>query len=177
MPDPFPAASLFHTPLGWFGLLGTETGLKKITFGHASRQAARDALARDNLVERDWNPSLRQQCEAFSSGKKVKFPKLPLDRDRPLTAFQQRVVDVVQAIPPGETLTYGQVAELAGSPGAARAVGSVMSSNPVPIVIPCHRVVGSSGCLGGFSAPGGVETKRKLLEAEQRPPRAPRMAN
>lgn len=167
MPEPFPALSLFQTPLGWFGLLGTAAGLKKITFGHATIQAARGALAADDLVERDWNPSLRQQCEAFAAGKKAKFPKIPLDRDRPLTEFQQRVVDIVRAIPRGETLTYGQVAELAGSPGAARAVGSVMASNPVPIVIPCHRVVGSSGCLGGFSAPGGVETKRKLLEAEQ----------
>jgi methylated-DNA-[protein]-cysteine S-methyltransferase len=163
----FPALSLFQTQLGWFGLLGTETGLKKITFGHPSRKAAREAMSTTEVVERDWNPSLRKQCEAFAAGKKVKFPKVPLDRERPLTEFQQRVVDIVRAIPPGETLTYGQVAELAGSPGAARAVGSVMSKNPVPIVIPCHRVVGSSGCLGGFSAPGGVETKRKLLEAEQ----------
>jgi methylated-DNA-[protein]-cysteine S-methyltransferase len=158
---------LFQTQLGWFGLLGTEAGLKKITFGHPSRKAARETLSTTEVVERDWNPSLREQCEAFAAGKKVKFPKVPLDRDRPLTEFQQRVVDIVRAIPPGETLTYGQVAELAGSPGAARAVGSVMARNPVPIVIPCHRVVGSSGCLGGFSAPGGVETKRKLLEAEQ----------
>lgn len=167
MPASFPALSLFQTQLGWFGLLGTETGLKKITFGHPSRKAAREALSTTEVVERDWNPNLREQCEAFAAGKKVKFPKVPLDRDRPLTEFQQRVVDIVRAIPPGETLTYGQVAELAGSPGAARAVGSVMAKNPVPIVIPCHRVVGSSGCLGGFSAPGGVETKRKLLEAEQ----------
>lgn len=167
MPASFPALSLFQTQLGWFGLLGTETGLKKITFGHPSRKAVREALSTTEVVERDWNPSLREQCEAFANGKKVKFPKVPLDRDRPLTEFQQRVVDIVRAIPPGETLTYGQVAELAGSPGAARAVGSVMAKNPVPIVIPCHRVVGSSGCLGGFSAPGGVETKRKLLEAEQ----------
>ncbi len=163
----FPALSLFQTQLGWFGLLGTETGLKKITFGHPSRKAAQDALSTTEVIERDWNPSLREQCEAFAAGKKVKFPKVPLDRDRPLTEFQQRVVDIVRAIPSGETLTYGQVAELAGSPGAARAVGSVMAKNPVPILIPCHRVVGSSGCLGGFSAPGGVETKRKLLEAEQ----------
>lgn len=167
MPASFPALSLFQTQLGWFALLGTEAGLKKITFGHSSRKAAREALSTTEVVERDWNPSLREQCEAFAAGNKVKFPKVPLDRDRPLTEFQQRVVDIVRAIPPGETLTYGQVAELAGSPGAARAVGSVMAKNPVPIVIPCHRVVGSSGCLGGFSAPGGVETKRKLLEAEQ----------
>lgn len=167
MPEPFPALSLFPTPLGWFGLLGTAVGLKKITFGHASREAAREAIDAENPIERDWNPSLRQQCEAFAAGKKARFPNIPVDRDRPLTEFQQRVVDIVRAIPRGETLTYGQVAELAGSPGAARAVGSVMAKNPVPIVIPCHRVVGSSGCLGGFSAPGGVETKRKLLEAEQ----------
>lgn len=169
MPNVFPAVSLFQTPLGWFGLLGTEAGLKRITFGHQSRQAARDAIGAGEaqLVERDWSPELRRQCEAFANGKPTQFPRVKVDRDRPLTEFQQRVVDVVRAIPPGESLTYGQVAELAGAPGAARAVGRVMSTNPVPIVIPCHRVVGASGGLGGFSAPGGVETKRRLLEAEQ----------
>jgi len=120
------------------------------------------------LVEQDWNPKLRQQCEAFATGKHARFPRIHIVRQRPLTEFQQKVVEIVQAIPAGETLTYGQVAELAGSPGAARAVGQVMANNPVPLVIPCHRVVGSAGGLGGFSAPGGIETKRRLLKVEGR---------
>ena len=86
---------------------------------------------------------------------------VPLDSD-----FARRVHEVVRAIPPGETLTYGQVAERVGEPGGAQAVGRVMGSNPVPIIVPCHRVVGSGGRPVGFSAPGGVATKQRILRIE-----------
>ena len=114
----------------------------------------------------DWSPQLRQKLENYALGKKVSFGNVEIARPRPLTDFQQRVVVIVQAIPRGETLTYGEVAALAGSPGAARAVGTVMSTNPVPVIVPCHRVVGSAGSLGGFSAAGGVRTKRWMLDLE-----------
>jgi methylated-DNA-[protein]-cysteine S-methyltransferase len=80
--------------------------------------------------------------------------------------FTRRVHEVVRAIPPGETLTYGQVAERVGEPGGAQAVGRAMGSNPVPIIVPCHRVVGSGGRPVGFSAPGGVATKQRILRIE-----------
>ena len=75
------------------------------------------------------------------------------------------MIDACRAIPRGETLTYGQLAAKAGYPGAARAVGQVMARNCLPLLIPCHRVVGSNG-LHGFSAPGGLATKQRLLEIE-----------
>ncbi len=164
----FPAVSVFNTPMGWFALLGTEAGLRRIVFGHPTAKAAREAIGDHpaSCTERDWHPGLRQQCEIFASGQQAVFPNVAIDRQRPLTMFQERVIEIVRAIPPGETLTYAQVATLAGSPGAARAVGTVMSSNPVPLVVPCHRVVGASGSLGGFSAPGGVKTKRSMLDRE-----------
>lgn len=80
--------------------------------------------------------------------------------------FSRRVHEVVRAIPPGSTLTYGEVAERVGEPGGAQAVGRAMGSNPVPIVVPCHRVVGAGGKPVGFSAPGGVTTKQRILRIE-----------
>ncbi len=80
--------------------------------------------------------------------------------------FARRVHEVVRAIPPGETLTYGEVAARLGEPGAAQAVGRAMGANPVPIVVPCHRVVGAGGRPVGFSAPGGVATKQRILRIE-----------
>jgi O-6-methylguanine DNA methyltransferase len=83
-----------------------------------------------------------------------------------LTAFQRRVLEIVAAIPSGSSMTYGQVARAIGQPAASRAVGAAIGRNPWPVLIPCHRVLGSSGHLTGFSAPGGIHTKRRMLEME-----------
>ena len=88
---------------------------------------------------------------------------VPLDH---LGPFARQVAQRCRQIPVGKTMTYGELAAACGSPAAARAVGNVMSSNRFPLIIPCHRVVGSNGSLGGFSAPQGIELKRKLLRAE-----------
>jgi methylated-DNA-[protein]-cysteine S-methyltransferase len=95
----------------------------------------------------------------------------PLNLDGPFetggTPFQRKVWKQLWNIPSGETLTYGQVAEEIGSPRAARAVGSACGANPIPLFIPCHRVVGSNGNLCGFGG-GGIEVKKWLLDYEQR---------
>lgn len=80
--------------------------------------------------------------------------------------FDQRVYLAVRAIPRGRTLTYGEVAEVVGEPGGAQAVGRAMAANPIPILVPCHRVLGAGKALIGFSAHGGVETKRRMLLIE-----------
>ena len=82
------------------------------------------------------------------------------------TEFQRRVIRRCRRIPYGKTATYGQIASAAGSPGAARAVGSCMAANRFPLIVPCHRVVRSGGGIGAFSAPGGTRTKRRLLAME-----------
>jgi methylated-DNA-[protein]-cysteine S-methyltransferase len=83
-----------------------------------------------------------------------------------MTPFQQHVLKLVCAIPYGETSTYGTIAAQLGKPKAARAVGRANATNPIPLIIPCHRVIGSDGKLHGYSAPGGLDTKAWLLQLE-----------
>jgi methylated-DNA-[protein]-cysteine S-methyltransferase len=103
--------------------------------------------------------------EAIASGLsgRAPYPEVELDLSG-FTPFQRRVFSVVQSIPRGKTMTYSEVAELAGSPGAARAVGQVMAANPFPIIVPCHRVVAKRG-PGGFR--WGTKVKKRLLEMER----------
>lgn len=93
-------------------------------------------------------------------------------RDVPLAMatvapFERQVYDAARTLDPGRTCTYGELAQRIGQPSAARAVGAALGANPWPIVIPCHRVLATGGGLGGFSAPGGTETKRALLLLER----------
>jgi methylated-DNA-[protein]-cysteine S-methyltransferase len=88
------------------------------------------------------------------------------DRSHSLTEFQKDVLKACRRIPPGRTLTYGQLAEKLGHPRAARAVGNALARNPVPLVVPCHRVVAGGGKFGGFSAEAGVPLKKRLLALE-----------
>lgn len=81
-------------------------------------------------------------------------------------AFDRRTYEIVRTVPPGHTLTYGEVADRLGAPGAAQAVGRAMGRNPFPPIVPCHRVLAADGGLGGFSARGGAHTKRRMLETE-----------
>lgn len=101
----------------------------------------------------------------YFAGESVSFD-LPVD-DRLFTPFQREVYQTVQRIPYGEVRSYGAVAAEIGRPGAARGIGTAMARNPLPVVIPCHRVVGSGGALTGYSAPGGVATKKELLLMEE----------
>ena len=81
--------------------------------------------------------------------------------------FHRRVYEAARAIPPGKTLAYGDIAARLGAAGAARAVGQALGRNPFPIVVPCHRVLAAHGKIGGFSAHGGTETKRRMLAIER----------
>jgi methylated-DNA-[protein]-cysteine S-methyltransferase len=102
---------------------------------------------------------------ALMKGEPLDLLDVELDLDG-VPDFHRRVYDVARAIPPGQTLTYGEVAEKLESPGAARAVGAALGANPFPIIVPCHRVLGAGGKVGGFSAPGGTTTKMRMLNIE-----------
>ena len=99
-------------------------------------------------------------------GEAVDLSVIPVDLDA-CPDFERRIYALLREVPTGATVTYGELATRAGAPGAARAVGMAMGRNPVPIIVPCHRVLASSGRSGGFSAPGGVTTKFRILQIEQ----------
>ena len=102
---------------------------------------------------------------ALLSGAQVDLAPVEVDLAE-LAVFERHVLAATRAIPRGEVRTYGEIARAIGSPGAARAVGRTLGRNPIPIIIPCHRVLAAGGRSGGFSAPGGTSTKFRLLAIE-----------
>jgi methylated-DNA-[protein]-cysteine S-methyltransferase len=107
-----------------------------------------------------------ERVQRLLQGERDDLSDLPLALDT-VPEFHRRVYEIARAIPPGEVLTYGEVAQRLGEPGAARAVGQALGSNPFAPVVPCHRVLAAGGRSGGFSATGGVDTKLKMLEIER----------
>jgi methylated-DNA-[protein]-cysteine S-methyltransferase len=105
---------------------------------------------------------------ALLAGERRDLREVVLDESG-LDEFRLRVYAATRAVGPGAVATYGEIARTIGSPDAARAVGAALGSNPFPIVVPCHRVLAADGALHGFSAPGGIATKRRMLEIENAP--------
>lgn len=158
----------FRTPLGWIGIAGNGQTVWQITFGHANERDAYAALERGRAGDAqhgNWFPKLVEKLKKFAAGAKVDFRDVKLNLDH-LSEFQREVVKHCRAITYGQTRSYGELADAAGSPGAARAVGTTMAKNRFPLVVPCHRVVASGGGIGGFSAPNGLDMKRQLLALE-----------
>ena len=156
---------VFETDLGWFGVRGSGGVAEAVTIGHATPQSA--AVVRAGEEERDWHPALADALARFAAGEPVDLAGFPVSD--PPTRFARRVAAELRRVPRGETVSYAELADRAGSPRAARAVGGVMAGNRVPLLVPCHRVVGAGGRLGGFSAPTGVELKKRLLALEAPP--------
>ena len=169
---------LFETDLGWLGLLVEDRQVVALTFGSTTRHACLERLeqqaeelgvATSDLAESSCQQTFANECEQrlreFATGGAVDLSRIPA-RLHARTPFQSRVLQACRGIPRGETLTYQQLAQLAGSPQASRAVGNIMARNRIPLLIPCHRVVASNGGLGGFSAPQGVSMKQRLLDLE-----------
>lgn len=169
----------FTTGLGAIAIAWRGTAVTRISLGHFSEAAALAAISSGSagkaVATQDTPEFVRDlvdRLQSYAAGDtSVTFTDIPLELSH-LSAFQKKVVDRCRRIAAGKTRTYGELAELAGFPGAARAVGSVMSSNRYPIVIPCHRVVGSAGSLGGFSAPQGISLKERMLTLEGAPLKA-----
>jgi methylated-DNA-[protein]-cysteine S-methyltransferase len=170
----------FVTQLNWMAVAWREDMLVANVFGYPSRRLAELALARlpgmppsfcrvavegqaDDLPK--WAASVVARLQLLAGGDEVDFSNVPLSLDH-LTTFGKRVIAACRRIPWGETRTYGELAAECGSPGAARAVGSVMAKNRYPLIVPCHRVLAAGGDLGGYSAPDGLAMKRRLLVVE-----------
>ena len=156
--------AIIDTALGHVGLLHSEAGLYRVVICPAWEEVA-EIVTRDYpaAVESvDVFGDLPQRIAWYLGGERVTFND-KLDWAG-ASAFRRDVWQATRAIPYGETRSYGWVAELIGKPKASRAVGQALAANPMPIVVPCHRVIGSDGSLTGFT--GGLEMKRRLLEIE-----------
>jgi methylated-DNA-[protein]-cysteine S-methyltransferase len=161
-------AVVFDSDVGWIVVEWQATEVTLISFGHDSPAAAAkrsEAEPVDADEVPSWLARLITKIKRFAADKMVDWGEVPLAFGQQ-SDFQKKVQRACQKIPRGEVRSYGELAAAAGSPGAARAVGSVMRMNRFPLVIPCHRVVASGGKVGGFSCPAGVEMKEKLLALE-----------
>jgi methylated-DNA-[protein]-cysteine S-methyltransferase len=157
--------SIFETQIGWIGVAFSERGLAAIQLPRTSRAQTLAELVRDYptgaFVEQAPAEIVRELHE-YVEGRRREFD-LPLDWST-VKPFQRAVMSVLSQIPFGETRSYAWVARQIGKPNAARAVGRAVGANPIPIIIPCHRVIGSDGSLTGYG--GGLPLKKRLLQLE-----------
>lgn len=160
---------LIATALGPVGLVWSAAGLVRLQLPDTDAAGTRALLLRGiEAVEAHPPEGLAAAVAAlqrYFTGVPTEFAAVPLDFAG-IAAFPRRLYEEMRKLRWGETLTYGELAARAGAPGAAQAVGRAMGANPLPVIVPCHRVLASRGKLGGFSAPGGGRTKLRLLEME-----------
>jgi methylated-DNA-[protein]-cysteine S-methyltransferase len=162
------AFALFPTAIGWCGLAWGEGGIVGAHLPDTDEAATRAGLARRFPEAREAAPPpeierIVARVQALLAGERPDLSEAPLDMSRVPEAFR-RIYEVARRIQPGQTRTYGDIAREIGE--SAQTVGQAMGKNPFPILMPCHRVMGAGGKLVGFSAPGGLATKLKLLEIE-----------
>jgi methylated-DNA-[protein]-cysteine S-methyltransferase len=158
---------LAPTPVGPLWVAVTDHGLAGVAYGgseggfvEATRRRLRARLERSPAR----TAAVRRELVEYLEGRRTTFT-VSVDL-RHVTPFQKRVLEAARAVPCGHIATYGEIGRAIGRPQAARAVGQALGSNPVPIVVPCHRVLASDGSLGGYSGRGGIRTKRQLLALE-----------
>src|SRR5258707_1490466 len=164
-----PRYCLFDTAFGPCGIAWSERGVVRLQLPESDRAATERRLkARSGGAPAE--PSTRMMeaivdLQRYMRGNKVDFTAVSLDVviDEP---FRQRIYEELRLVPWGETVTYGELARRMGAPGEARDVGQAMGRNPVPIIVPCHRVLAAGNKVGGFSAYGGAFTKERLLSLE-----------
>jgi methylated-DNA-[protein]-cysteine S-methyltransferase len=172
------AFTVFETAIGPCALVWGGNGITGVQLPERDEDATRQRMRARFPEAEEATPSaetsgLRDRIVALLGGAKVDLSSAMLDMAA-LADFDRRVYAAARRIPPGETSTYGGIARVIGAAGAARAVGGALGRNPFPVLVPCHRVLAAGGGLGGFSAYGGVETKRKLLAIEAARPSAGR---
>jgi methylated-DNA-[protein]-cysteine S-methyltransferase len=165
------AFALFDTPIGRCAIVWRGGFIVGASLPEADDAALRLSILRrfPAAKEAEPPPVITAAIEAvrrLMDGAAEEFADLAIDISA-LPEFERRVLDETRAIPSGETRTYGEIARRIGAPGAARAVGRALGRNPVPIIIPCHRILAAAGKSGGFSAPGGASTKLRLLQLER----------
>ena len=173
--------TIFKTKWGYFGLAGTEYGLLRTHLPGPEPEKIKPKLLKDLSVktacrtqfDKTFFKAAQEQITAYFEGTRVNFRDITIVLDG-FSFFVSSVLTACRNIGFGRTISYSGLAKKLGPPcflakartGAARAVGNALAKNPLPLIIPCHRVVHSDGKIGGFSAPGGKELKAKLLKHE-----------
>jgi methylated-DNA-[protein]-cysteine S-methyltransferase len=163
--------SLFDTAIGACGIAWSERGIAGVQLPEGSAPETRARLRRRFPEARQARPPapVRRAIEgvvALLRGEASALETVALDMDG-VPSFHRRVYEVARTIPPGTTLSYGEVAARLGEPGAARDVGQALGQNPFAIIVPCHRVLAANRKVGGFSARGGIRTKLRLISSER----------
>lgn len=164
---------VFDTALGFFALSWSDAGLTRVALAQPTRPQAEHQTARWGTTSCDPDSAqlpafvvdAMARIRLYATGADVDFTPLPLDLSG-IDGFRRAIYRTALKLRQGETTTYGGLAEQAGFPTMARETGQALGRNPLPLVVPCHRIVAAGGKLGGFSAPGGVVTKQRLLAHE-----------
>ena len=162
--------TLFDTAIGCCAIAWGPDGIRAVQLPAPSEATTRRRISAlsPGAVEQAPPVEAVAACDlivALLEGKPADLTRIRLDMSG-VPPFHREVYAVARAIQPGETLTYGDIAKRLGAPGAAQAVGQALGENPFPLIVPCHRVLAKGGKMGGFSASGGVATKRRLLAIE-----------
>jgi methylated-DNA-[protein]-cysteine S-methyltransferase len=165
--------TLFDTAIGRCGIVWGGRGIVGVQLPEGREPETRARMLRrfPSAQEAAPPPDVQRALDgivALLRGEVSPLESVPLDMEG-VPQFHRRVYDVARTIPPGKTLSYGDIATRLGAPGSARAVGHALGHNPFAIVVPCHRVLAAGGKMGGFSAGGGVATKLRLLSIECTP--------
>lgn len=157
---------VLETELGLIGIAESALGLELVRVSYPAVDELRRSLAQTFPdAEEAEQSQVGDLFAAYARGERVDFEAIPIN-DRGMPPFRRKVTEATRQIPYGQTLSYAELAEKAGSPRAFRAVGSTMANNRWAIVVPCHRVLASGGKLGGYSAPQGLNFKKRLLALE-----------
>jgi len=162
--------AIFETAIGRCGIVWSSRGIVSVQLPEATERATRNRVLRRFAAAREAAPPAEVQraiedIVALIGGEPRDLRHVRIDDDD-VPNLHRRVYDVARTIPPGGTLTYGEIAERLGDRTLARDVGEALSQNPWPIIVPCHRVLAAGGKVGGFSAHGGIDTKLRLLSIE-----------
>ena len=166
------SSSIFKTELGWVAVAVSEHGVVATSLPEPDYESAAEAVSNIRTEPTSNGNTLLHEIEElmtrYCAGENVGMTHIPVDHGK-ASGFTVRVREACKSIPRGQTRSYRWLAERASdSKGAARAAGRVMATNPVPIIIPCHRVIGSDGKLHGFGGSVGLPLKARLLEMENR---------
>jgi methylated-DNA-[protein]-cysteine S-methyltransferase len=165
------AFALFDTPIGTCAIRWTERGVAGLQLPERTAQGTRSRVLRRwaGVQEMPPPPEIQRAIDrilVLLAGQPVDLGDIAVDLDS-VPEFHRKVYEVARTVPAGQTITYGEIARRLGVPHESREVGQALGRNPIAIIVPCHRVLAADGKMGGFSASGGVATKRRILEIER----------